>query len=260
MAILSVVVITKNEEGRIRRLLASLAGLADEIILVDDHSTDLTGKIAQQEFGAKVFQRSLEGDFAAQRNFGADNARGEWVLSMDADEEVDPVSAGVIRKFVESDTDADAVSLGRLNHLCGKPLPYSGRDRNHLRLYRRDNVRFTGQVHERLSGAAKTVDLEAVIKHYPADSVDLLIRKGLDYNEREARRFVLAQPAISSQELRYCLTWRPLKVFWKSYLKRGGYRDGLPGLVWCVIHVIGTTVFWLKVWQFAQQEQKLIGR
>jgi Glycosyltransferases involved in cell wall biogenesis len=83
---LSAVVLTKNEEKNIERCLESL-DFVDEIVIIDDYSTDKTlNKVKSQKL--KVFQRKLNGDFAEQRNFGLEKTRGEWVLFLDADEEI----------------------------------------------------------------------------------------------------------------------------------------------------------------------------
>jgi (heptosyl)LPS beta-1,4-glucosyltransferase len=254
---LTVVIITKNEELRIRRVLTSVKGLVDEIIIVDDASDDRTVAIARDEFGARVFTRSLNCDYASQRNFGAEQASYDWILAMDADEILSVPAGTAIRKLLGSEHDCSIVVMGRLNHLCGVPLSHGGRDKDHRRLYNRRMVRFHGKVHEHLEGGGVSFRLEVDVWHFPAESVDSIIRKGLDYTEQDARRYVSERPSMSVKEIRYRLTWRPLKVFWKLYVKNGGCRDGLAGLAWSVIHVIGSTVFWLKVWQFARQSDKL---
>jgi glycosyltransferase involved in cell wall biosynthesis len=83
---ISAVIITKNEEENIKRCLQSLSW-CDEIIVVDDDSTDKTVEIAKKS-GAKVYNRTMNSDFSAQRNFGLEKAKGDWVLFIDADEKV----------------------------------------------------------------------------------------------------------------------------------------------------------------------------
>ena len=217
MAKISVVILSRNEESKIRRLMGSLQPLAAEIVLVDDGSVDGTADIARNEFGVKVFGRPLNGDFSAQRNFGADQAVNDWILAMDADEVLPPETVAAIQDFLRTPGDASAALLSRLNHLCGQPLNYGGRDKDHLRLYRKSRARFTGMVHERLEFSGSPVRIRADVWHYPAESVDALIRKGLGYTEHDARRYVSERAEIPVKEVRFRLTWRPVKVFWKLY-------------------------------------------
>ena len=95
---ISVVVLTKNEEKNIEECLKTLQW-CDEIVVVDDFSTDKTVSLAKR-LGAKIFERNLEDDFSQQRNFGLGKATGEWVLFIDADERVSQNLASEIREQV----------------------------------------------------------------------------------------------------------------------------------------------------------------
>src|SRR5437870_5484901 len=103
MSRLSAFLITKNEARDLPECLESLKGLADEIVVVDDQSTDGTMAIAQR-YGARTFARKLDG-FAAQKQFALEQAKGELALSVDADERVTPALADEIRSVVQTDTD-----------------------------------------------------------------------------------------------------------------------------------------------------------
>src|SRR6516162_5244031 len=97
---LSICIITLNEEANIARTLESVREIADEIIVVDSGSTDATLSLARER-GAKVFSEPWKG-FAAQKNSALAKASGDWVLSLDADEEVSPELAGAIRTLLKS--------------------------------------------------------------------------------------------------------------------------------------------------------------
>ena len=158
--ILSVVIIAFNEEANIGRALESVRSLvADgkgEIIIVDSGSTDRTVEIAKS-FGAKVFVEEWKG-FAAQKNSAIDKAQGDWILSLDADEEV---SDGM-REFLlivlfgpevhESENFNDGVLFGRRNYFLGRWMREGGFYPDlKLRLVRRGKGRFEdGLVHEDL--------------------------------------------------------------------------------------------------------------
>src|SRR5690348_13458869 len=134
---LSVVVIARNEEARIEDCLRSLAGVADEIVLVDDGSTDRTVAIAES-FGARVLSRAFD-TAARQMNFGVRAARGRWILIIDADERLTPELAEEIRQTVDGPEVHQAYYFPRRNIVFGCWLRHGGNypDYNSARLFLR---------------------------------------------------------------------------------------------------------------------------
>ncbi len=250
---ISVVIITKNEEPRIRKALASVRSFADEIVVVDDMSTDCTREIAAREFQAKVFQRPLEKDFAAQRNFGAQQASSAWIFPMDADEFISDAVGARIREAIGAAGDTAAFELRRLNYFVGSPIRHAGAYGYYVRLYRKDCVAYHGPVHEQLEVRGVVSRIDGDICHYPFETLAPFFDKAVRYAEQEAELYCQARPHVSAKEIRYHLTWRPLKTFWKIYVRKKGYRDGLPGLVWCVGNVIGPLIKWMKIWEKAER-------
>lgn len=164
---LSVSMIVKNEEKHLPRCLASLQGLADEIVLVDTGSTDSTVAIAT-EFGAKVFHHVWSDDFAAARNASLARCTGDWILVVDADEAIDPVDHASIRSLFSNDGPAafrmrcrnyvasatqtilDAAPVRNTSHYTtGREFDYYVDYVIHTRLFRRlPDVQFSGRIHE----------------------------------------------------------------------------------------------------------------
>jgi hypothetical protein len=148
--------IVRNEAGHLTRALASVKGLADRIVVVDTGSTDNTVAIAKNA-GAEVFSFAWIDDFAAARNFSLDHASGDWVLILDADEEVVPQSHAEIRQCM---TVEDALAFFVLRRdLTDASRLDSGTEMWHLRLYRRrDDLRYTGLDHPEFQ---PTIDVRA---------------------------------------------------------------------------------------------------
>src|SRR5262249_50105768 len=140
---LSAIVITRNEAGNIAECLDSLA-FCDERIVVDCGSTDDTVALARAR-GANVVHHDWEG-FGAQKNYALSLAKGDWVLSLDADERVTPQLAAAINGAI-ADGRADGYEFPRLSSFCGRPLRHSGWHPDYvLRLFRRSRARFTDVV------------------------------------------------------------------------------------------------------------------
>lgn len=256
---ISVVIITRNESARIRQSLASVRALADEIIVVDDFSDDDTCLIAQKEFGARTFSRRSECNLAGQRNFGSDQAAHDWILQMDADEIFPPETVSAVRRAVEGAGDIIAFSFMRLNHLAGCPVRHAGAYQSLLRLYRRDKARYCEpDVHDHLKLQGITCQLAAEIYHFPFSTGSQMIERALFYGEKESALFLAERPAVSAREIHDQLVWKALKSFWKMYVKKRGYKDGLHGLVWSLCMVIGSQIRWIKIWEKAQSQRKLV--
>lgn len=259
MVKLTAVIIAKNEEARIERCLKSLSKLADEVIVIDDLSTDRTSEICRNQ-GARVILSQSNGNFDKQRNLGIQNATGYWILQMDADEVIPLETAVQIRNAIDNLKQFVAFRIRRKNYFLGHFLRYAGAYDYMIKIFRKDSAKYIGEsVHETLNINGKIGTIEANVEHYPYDSISQVIQRSCFYNEVEANLFMKSSPKVSLKEIKNRLTWKALKLFCKLYFKKKGYKDGMHGLAWCVVNVIGTQIKWLKIWEKALKEGKLDG-
>ncbi len=171
---LSLCAITKDEEASLPRLLASVEGLVDEVVIADTGSKDRTVEIAEQ-FGAKVVHFEWCDDFSAAYNCSLDHASGEWILLLDADEELAPGFHDKIRKLIKSE-EAFAYTMLRQDYYGDEVSDQNFSEMLQTRLFRnRESVRFLGRIHQqlepRLSACAnaegrKTLASEVRFRHY----------------------------------------------------------------------------------------------
>ena len=255
---LTAIIITKNEEKKISCCLNSLKSVADEIVVVDDLSSDATVKLCR-DLGAKVIINESNGDFDKQRNLGIANATCEWILQMDADEIMPQETGEKIKFLINCPEEYVAFKLKRKNYFLGYFLRYSGAYDYMTKIFKKGSAKYTGSsVHETLSVDGQIGAIDADIEHYPYDSINQVIERSNFYNQIEANLFVSNAEKITLKEIRYRLTWRALRLFWKIYFKKKGYKDGTYGLAWCVLNVMSTQIKWLKIWEKAGREGKLI--
>jgi len=281
---LSVVIITFNEEANIRRTLASVKPLVDdgkgEIIVVDSGSTDRTVEIAKS-FGAKVLVEEWKG-FAAQKNLAIDKATGGWILSLDADEELDSPLQRALHELLESldrlsalgkqsqpvatSSADDAPHSGSIPHadFVGLYIPrkneFLGRWIKHggywpdpkLRLFRRGRGRFENRaVHEdvQVDGITRRIQSGALLHHsYPTLS---------DYIEHMNRYSSLgAEMVVAKGKVRFSainIVLRPLAAFLYNYFLRLGFLDGREGLLLHLNHAVYVSWKYAKSWELSHK-------
>jgi glycosyltransferase involved in cell wall biosynthesis len=227
---ISATIITFNEAENIRAACESLAW-ADEIIVVDSESTDATREIAV-ECGARVITRAWTG-FAAQKQFAADQAAHEWVFSLDADERVSaPLRASIEDLLYISDTQlSDGYRVARRSFYMNRWIRGGGWYPDHqLRLYRRARGRWTGAyVHEsvKMDEGARVSILRGDLLHYS-------VRDAAHHHRMIGERYA---PLAARQMFEQGRRTTPFKIavaspsaFLRSYILKGGFRDGLAGL------------------------------
>ncbi len=244
----SAVVVTLNEEERLRACLESLTW-ADELVVVDAESSDKTGQIAR-EFTDRVWVRPWPG-FAAQKNFALEQATSDWILSVDADEEVSPELREEIRAVLGRPGEgADGYRVPRRNIFWGRWVRHGGLYPDwQLRFFRRGRGRFVDQaVHE-------SVEVTGTVGRLGAPLVHRSYRGVADFLARADRYSTLAAEAWirSGRPARlFDLVWRPLGRFLGMYVARAGFLDGWRGFLLASLYAYYVFIRSAKVWERAR--------
>ncbi|MCQ9208142.1 MAG: glycosyltransferase family 2 protein [Omnitrophica bacterium] len=250
-ASLSAVIITKNEEDKIALCLESIKWV-DEIIVIDDLSTDKTVEICQK-YGARVISHKSGGNFDRQRNIGINNASSDWILQMDADEIVSAELKQAIQKILVDGSGCAGYKFKRKNHFLGKPLLYGGWYHDFLRLFKKNAGKYVGaSVHELIDVQGKIGQINADMEHHLCRDISQLIERHNYYTSVEAKRLLRERGLVSSKEIRYHLGIKPLKLFWKTYVKRQGFRDGIHGFIYCILDSYIHCLKWAKYWELTR--------
>lgn len=243
MKTITAMIIAKNEENNIRNCLENIKW-CDEIVVVDDMSTDNTANICQ-DFGAKVFRHKSNGNYNLQCDIGLSNVTSDWVLNIDADERVSPELKKDISGILATDSKFSAYSMDRRNHFLGKFMQYGGWHERQVKLFRIGKGRYTEQSTLGVLTVKGDVGyLQSYINHYPFTSISQFIQRQINYAIYEAKIMHQEKGKISLDEIKYHLTIKPLKLFFKLYIKKQGFRDGMHGFIFSILNAWRHFVIW----------------
>lgn len=249
---LSVCIITLNEEANIVRTLASVKTIADEIIVVDSGSTDQTVSLAQAH-GAKVFTEPWKG-FAAQKNSSLAKATCDWILSLDADEEVSPELAASIKALLISSSAQPfaGYTMNRRNLYMKRWIKRSGYYPDpKLRLIKRGSAKFELRaVHEDMKMAGPLGHLDGDMIHHAYPTLESFIEHANRYSTLGAQMVVEKHPVGFSF---INIVLRPMVRFLYSYIFRLGFLDGREGLLVLMTHTAYVSWKYAKAWEMSKK-------
>jgi len=251
-ALLSVIIITKNEQDNIKDCLESIKW-ADEIIVVDSGSKDKTEEICRK-YTDKFYVKDWLG-FGIQKQRALDLATHEWVLSIDADERVTPRLKNEIFHKIAYDSNESGYLIPRLSNYLGKDIYHSGWYPDYtLRLVKKQNSRFTKDiVHEKIIVEGGVGKISSHFLHYPYKDISHHFQKINVYSSLSAKKMFDNGKRI---------VWPMILVksifsFFKSYVLRRGFLDGWPGVVVSISTGLSVFLKYLKLKEFLMNSNKI---
>lgn len=249
MSNLSVVLAVYNEEDRLRNCLASIKDLAWEIVVVDGGSTDKTLEIAKQ-FNAKIIQTDNPPIFHINKNMAIDQAMGDWILQLDADEIVSDPLKKEIKKVTSSGNNLNGFWVPRRNFFLGRFLKKGGQYPDYtLRLYRKGKGRLPAKdVHEQAEVVGKVGFLKNDLIHLEDKTFSYYLEGFNNYTDLIAIQ--LKESKVKKNfftSLNYLLI-KPIFWFFKAYLRHKGFMDGFPGFIFALFSSLRFPVSFFKYW------------
>ncbi len=238
---ISAIVLTKNEEKNIAKCIKSLLW-ANEIILIDDFSADNTISIAKK-LGAKVYRRHLNNDFAAQRNFGLSKAKEEWILFIDADEEITrELKKEILNLKLQN---YSGFYLKRRDIWLRKALSYGEVGNTKLlRFAKKNSGKWNRKVHEYWHVNGNIGKLQNPILHYPHQSIKEFIESINKYSIIHSQELKKENKKSSLVKI---IFW-PLGKFFVNYFLKLGFLDGVEGFIIAGVMSFHSFLSWSKAW------------
>jgi glycosyltransferase involved in cell wall biosynthesis len=253
--ILSVIILTKNEEKNIIDCLETVE-FADEILVIDDNSTDRTLELVSSLNNPKikVITHDLNGDFSQQRNFALEKAKGDWVLFIDADERVSKkLQKSIV--FYAHNTPLRGFYIQRRDILWNKKLMHG--ETGNIKLLRFVDKKFgspkwSGKVHEVLEVKGETATIEGELLHYPHQTVQEFLSEINNYTTLRAEELVKRKTLVSSADI----FLYPTGKFLVNYIVKRGFLDGVHGFIHATLMSFHSFLVRGKVYLLNSYEKK----
>lgn len=247
MSKLSVIILTHNVEDLIADCIDSVS-FADELLVIDDVSTDRTVDIAKLK-GAKVISHHFNG-FAEKRNFGLKKVKYDWVFYIDADERVDETLQQSLRQITESKQTASAYKVHRKNFYLGDH-EWPVIEEMERVFKRKALIEWVGDLHETPKFDGEIGELEGFLLHYTHRDLASMLQKTIAWSGTEARlRYEAHHPQMT--------WWRFPRVmasaFYDSYVRQKGYTVGTAGLVESMFQAFSMFVTYARLWELQQRK------
>ena len=238
----TVVVITKNEEDNIAECLET-AAWADELIVVDDESTDSTREISKK-YTDKIFVRKMENE-GRHRNWAYEQASNDWVLSIDADERITPELKEEVRTLLEGSPEFKAYTIPRRNHIGDHWLKYGGEyPAAQTRLFLKNEFKYEeADVHPRAFLEGDCGHLKGDLIHYSHRDITDYLSSLNNHTSLEAKKWYLTGRKMSFGHA----IWRAFdRCFYRRLLRKKAYKDGIYGITVAIFSGVYQLVSYLK--------------
>ncbi|MDR1474527.1 MAG: glycosyltransferase family 2 protein [Endomicrobium sp.] len=242
----SAYILAKNEEKHIKECIESVKW-ADEIVIVDDFSTDSTAEIAKN-MKCKIVEHKFE-YFGKQRNFALTQCFNEWVICLDADERITPELKAEIEQELQSTPRAYAFVAPRKSMFINRWILHSGwyPDYRHPILFNKNKMKYKDQlVHEDIEYNGKKVYFRSDILHYPYDSIKQFVKKSDFYTDLRSKEMFKRGKKFRVLNLFI----NPSVTFFKMYIIKKGVLDGLTGFILALLYSSFYTLMkYIKLWE-----------
>ena len=242
---LSAVIVAHNEEHQIKECIESLK-FADEIVLIDQESTDSTAGLAKKA-GASVFRHKNEPGplLDVSKNFGIEKATGEWILLIDADERITTSLAEEILSRIKSVTEPSAFRIPRKNYVFGSRQSGGGYDYQ-IRLFRKGKARYTEpKLHKQMTVSGKMETLSNDMIHFSLPDIDTHLKKMLFYSKAQSLEIIGEGRRLNVINL----ILNPLKHFIRVYIIERRFIDGISGYIFAMNSAMLEFLKWVNVWE-----------
>ena len=252
---ISAVINVYNEAENLQKCLRSLKGFVDEIIVIDMHSSDNSAKYASDS-GARVYPYKYMNYVEPARNFGLSKASGKWIILLDPDETLTKDLKKELLKVTRRN-DIDYVRIPRKNIIFGKWIRHSNFWPDYLiRFFKKNSVTWQKEIHsqpETKGNGLTLLDSELLaIKHKNYPSVTDFVFRALRYSNIQAEELLISDYKLKTSDF----ILKPVQEFNSRFFSAEGYKDGLHGLILCLLQSFAIALIYIRLWEKQSSQDK----
>ncbi len=248
----SAIIMTMNCESIVEGTLKSVADWVDEIVVLDGFSSDRTVDICRR-YTDKVYQNKWDRvRFCTERNLGTSKATSDWCLHIDPDERATPEFRDTVLRILGQRTPYAAFEFRKKNFFLGRWIKHGGWFHYSLHFFRRGRGRYEGMIHESLKVDGRIGKIDAPVEHYPFTSFSQFVQRHNWYSRKEAEEELEQHGRLPEKTVQYQLKRKPLKRFFKFYVRKRGFLDGEHGLFFSILYAWVHFINWAKYWELSQ--------
>jgi len=246
--LISAVINVRNEAENLDKCLKSIKNIVDEVIVIDMHSTDDSAKIALK-YGAKVFSYRFLKVVEPARNFALSKAGGKWILLLDPDEYLGKSLKKELIAITKR-SDIDFVKIPRKNIIFGKWLRHSRCWPDYLiRFFKKGSITWNKKIHSQPLTKGNCLTLldseKLAIRHNNYPSISTFILRALRYSGIQADELKEADYKIKTSDF----ILKPVQEFNSRFFASEGYKDGLHGLIFCLLQAFSIALIYIRLWE-----------
>ncbi len=256
---LTVAIITYNEEENIRGCIESVISIADEILVLDSHSSDRTASIVK-EYNKTVFKTHDFDGHVQQKNRAIEMSKGPWILSIDADERVSQELAASVKEFIEKKPEAKGARVSRLTWHLGRFIRHGGWYTSRYRLFRKGEARWGGEnPHDEIfiNGWSRSLHrsgplLKGDLIHYSFKDLSHQV----DTINKFSSIVAFSRQGKGRKSSVLKIIYKPVVKFTECYIIKAGFLDGIPGFIIAVSSAYSAFLKQAKLWELDRTELK----
>lgn len=258
---LSVALAVYNEEENLAACLDSIKNIADEIVIVDGHSTDQTVAIARS-YNAVVIEEENRTNFHINKQHAIDACSGDWILQLDADERVSSMLGKEIKRVVEADPSLEpaAFYLNRRNYFLGRWMNKGGMYPDPvIRLFQKGKAKLPQKtVHELMEVDGTTANLTEDLLHVADPTFSRYLMRSNRYTSLQAEEWLASgKIGLDTWSIIQYVLFKPLLRFLSIYIRHKGFMDGFPGFVFAWYSGNHIRSSYVKYWEKKTTGQKV---
>lgn len=257
--LISAVINVRNEADNLKKCLKSIKNFADEIIVVDMHSTDGSDQVAKN-YDAQVFSYRPIKFVEPARNFAISKATGKWIILLDPDEYLHKTLKKELKRITQR-SDVDWVRIPRKNIIFGKWLRHTNCWPDYLiRFFKKGSVTWKKEIHSQPTthgnGLTMLDSEKLAIRHHNYNTITQFVTRAIRYSNIQADELKASNYKLKTSDF----ILKPMQEFNSRFFAAEGYKDGIHGLIFSLLQMQAIALVYIRLWEKQGSSDKVLSK